>query len=96
MSVQASAPPAKLSPEQRTLYDDMKKGIETNFQGFKAMDKDGTLIALIGPWNPWLKFAKIGAPVLAAYQGAIVVTEAAETCARDRDPCHRCALPCRL
>ena len=63
---------------------------------FKAMDKDGTLIALIGPWNPWLKFAKIGAPVLAAYQGAIVVTEAAETCARDRDPCHRCALPCRL
>ena len=39
MSVQASAPPAKLSPEQHPLYDDKKKGIETNFQGFKAMTR---------------------------------------------------------
>ena len=53
-------PPAELSPEQRPLYDDMKRGIESSFQGFKAIGNDG---ALIGPWNPWLKFAKFGGPV---------------------------------
>ncbi len=53
-------PPAQLSDEQRPLYEDMKKGIETNFKGFKAIGDDG---ALIGPWNPWLKFAKFGGPV---------------------------------
>ncbi|MGO9546438.1 MAG: carboxymuconolactone decarboxylase family protein [Rhodomicrobium sp.] len=53
-------PPAKLSPAQRPLYEDMKKGIETNFKGFKAMRGDGTLI---GPWNPWLQFSKFGGPV---------------------------------
>lgn len=52
--------PADLTPEQRPLYDDMKRGIETNFKGFKAIDPDGRLI---GPWNPWLRFAKFGAPV---------------------------------
>lgn len=41
--------PAELSPEQRPLYDDMKRGIESSFQGFKAIGNDG---ALIGPWNP--------------------------------------------
>ncbi len=53
-------PPANLTPEQRPLYDDMKKGIETNFKGFTAIGGDG---ALIGPWNPWLKFSKFGGPV---------------------------------
>ena len=53
-------PPAKLSPEQRPLYEDMKKGIESNFQGFKAIAGDG---ALIGPWNPWLRFPKVGGPI---------------------------------
>jgi 4-carboxymuconolactone decarboxylase len=53
-------PPTQLSLEQRPLYDDMKKGIETSFQGFKAMGKDG---ALIGPWNPWLRFSRFGGPV---------------------------------
>jgi 4-carboxymuconolactone decarboxylase len=53
-------PPAKLNAEQRPLYDDMKKGIETNFKGFKAIGEDG---GLIGPWNPWLHYAKIGGPV---------------------------------
>ncbi len=53
-------PPAQLSPQQRPLYEDMKKGIETNFKGFKAIDSDGTLI---GPWNPWLRFAQFGGPV---------------------------------
>ncbi len=52
--------PADLTPEQKPLYDDMKKGIETNFKGFKAISEDG---ALIGPWNPWIKFPAIGGPV---------------------------------
>jgi hypothetical protein len=53
-------PPDKLTPEQRPLYEDMKKGIETSFKGFKAITDDGTLI---GPWNPWLHFPKFGGPV---------------------------------
>jgi len=52
--------PADLTAEQKPLYDDMKKGIETNFKGFKAIREDG---ALIGPWNPWLQFPAIGGPV---------------------------------
>jgi 4-carboxymuconolactone decarboxylase len=53
-------PPASLSPEQRPLYDDMRKGIESSFTGFKAIGDDG---ALIGPWNPWLHFPQFGGPV---------------------------------
>ena len=53
-------PPADLTAEQRPLYDDMRRGIETNFKGFKAIGDDG---ALIGPWNPWLHFAKFGGPI---------------------------------
>jgi 4-carboxymuconolactone decarboxylase len=53
-------PPSELSPEQRPLYDDMRKGIETNFKGFTAISETG---ALIGPWNPWLRFPKFGGPV---------------------------------
>jgi hypothetical protein len=53
-------PPSKIAPDQRPLYDDMRKGIETNFKGFTAISDDGTLI---GPWNPWLHFAKFGGPV---------------------------------
>ncbi len=53
-------PPQKMSPDQRPLYEDMKKGIETNFKGFTAIKEDGTLI---GPWNPWLHYAKFGKPV---------------------------------
>jgi 4-carboxymuconolactone decarboxylase len=49
-----------LSPDQRKLYQDMRAGIEKNFRGFTAIDKDG---ALIGPWNPWLRFPKFGGPV---------------------------------
>ncbi|MDI1351532.1 MAG: carboxymuconolactone decarboxylase family protein [bacterium] len=52
--------PDTLSPEQNSLYTDMKHGIESNFQGFQAIRDDG---ALIGPWNPWLKYSKIGAPM---------------------------------
>jgi hypothetical protein len=53
-------PPAKLTPEQRPLYDDMRRGIEQNFKGFKAIASSGELI---GPWNPWLHFPKFGKPV---------------------------------
>src|SRR5438552_19151592 len=52
--------PSDLSPEQRGLYNDMRNGIESNFKGFQAVDRDG---ALIGPWNPWLHFSKFGGPV---------------------------------
>jgi alkylhydroperoxidase family enzyme len=49
--------PLHLSGEQKPLYDDMKQGIETSFKGFQAIGPDGSLI---GPWNPWLRFPKIG------------------------------------
>jgi hypothetical protein len=39
-------PPTALSPEQRSLYDDMKAGIQRNFFNFKAIDDNG---ALLGP-----------------------------------------------
>ena len=53
-------PPSKLTSEQKPLYEDMRRGIQANFRGFVAMDGDGTLV---GPWNPWLRFAKYGGPV---------------------------------
>jgi 4-carboxymuconolactone decarboxylase len=52
--------PAALTPEQRPLYDDMRSGIEKNFQGFKTIAENG---ALIGPWNPWLHEPKFGKPI---------------------------------
>lgn len=52
--------PASLTAEQRPIYDDMRRGIETNFKGFTAIAPDG---ALIGPWNPWLTFSKFGGPI---------------------------------
>ena len=52
--------PPDLSPEQQKLPDDMRQGIESNFKGFQAINSDG---ALIGPWNPWLRFSKFGGPI---------------------------------
>jgi 4-carboxymuconolactone decarboxylase len=52
--------PADLTSDQRRLYEDMHRGIETNFKGFKAIAENGELI---GPWNPWLHFPKFGGPV---------------------------------
>jgi alkylhydroperoxidase family enzyme len=49
--------PADLTPEQRPLYDAMRKGIASNFNTFKAEREDG---ALMGPWNPWLHEPVIG------------------------------------
>lgn len=55
-------PPGQLSDEQKSLYDDMRKGIEAGFGGFETKRDDG---ALMGPWNPWLHEPKIGAAVWA-------------------------------
>jgi hypothetical protein len=49
--------PADLTSEQRPLYDDMRKGIASNFNAFKVEREDG---ALMGPWNPWLHEPAIG------------------------------------
>lgn len=49
--------PRDLTPEQKPLYDDMRKGIASSFNAFKTEREDG---ALIGPWNPWLHEPVIG------------------------------------
>ena len=49
--------PADLTPEQKLLYDSMRKGIASNFNAFKVEREDG---ALMGPWNPWLHEPGIG------------------------------------
>ncbi len=51
---------SEMSPEQSALYKDMRAGINNNFKGFQAVCDDGRLI---GPWNPWIRFAKFGGPV---------------------------------
>ena len=53
-------PPAELNAEQKPLFDDMKQGIATSFQGFVNIRDDG---ALLGPWNPWIHEPKFGKPV---------------------------------
>ena len=49
--------PADLTAEQKPLYDDMRKGIASNFNDFKVEREDG---ALMGPWNPWLHEPAVG------------------------------------
>src|ERR1700752_5261421 len=49
--------PADLTAEQKPLYENMKKGIASNFNAFKVLRDDG---ALMGPWNPWLHEPAIG------------------------------------
>ncbi|SJZ82587.1 hypothetical protein SAMN02745126_02447 [Enhydrobacter aerosaccus] len=53
-------PPSELSSEQRALYDDMRKGMASNFNAFRNMADDGSLI---GPWNAWLHEPIIGAAI---------------------------------
>jgi 4-carboxymuconolactone decarboxylase len=50
-------PPAELTAQQKSLYQDMRKGIASNFNAFKVEREDG---ALMGPWNPWLHEPEIG------------------------------------
>jgi 4-carboxymuconolactone decarboxylase len=49
--------PDELTPEQRTLYQDMRSGIASGFSAFKVIREDG---ALMGPWNPYLHEPTIG------------------------------------
>src|SRR5471030_428272 len=50
-------PPDKLTAKQKPLYDEMRKGIASNFNLFLVEREDG---ALMGPWNPWLHEPQIG------------------------------------
>lgn len=50
-------PPDALSAEQKSLYDDMVRGIDASFSVFQVKREDG---ALMGPWNPWLHEPAIG------------------------------------
>ncbi len=52
--------PQQLSAEQRRLYDDMQKGMKSNFNAFRNTDDNG---ALIGPWNAWLHEPVIGGAI---------------------------------
>jgi 4-carboxymuconolactone decarboxylase len=49
--------PEKLTPTQKSLYDEMRKGIARDFNAFAVEREDG---ALMGPWNPWLHDPAIG------------------------------------
>lgn len=49
--------PEDLGPEQKSLYDDMRRGIAGSFSDFKVEAENG---ALMGPWNPWLHEPRIG------------------------------------
>ncbi len=53
-------PPEQLTPEQKPLYADMKAGIASNFNAFKTIADDGSLV---GPWNAWLHEPVIGRAV---------------------------------
>jgi hypothetical protein len=54
--------PADLTDVQKPLYEDMKKGISSNFNVFLTVAPEGTpeAGALMGPWNPWLHEPRIG------------------------------------
>jgi 4-carboxymuconolactone decarboxylase len=58
-------PPAKLSAKQKPLYEDMKKGIASNFNLFQTIVPEGSpdAGALEGPWNPWLHEPRIGGAI---------------------------------
>ena len=57
--------PSELTAEQKSLYDDMKKGISSNFNAFVAVapEDDPKAGALMGPWNPWLRSPQFGKPI---------------------------------
>jgi 4-carboxymuconolactone decarboxylase len=49
--------PAKLTSEQRPLYENMKKGVSAKYDAFITMREDG---ALLGPWSAWLQDPELG------------------------------------
>jgi hypothetical protein len=78
--------PADVSPEQRPVYDDMRTGIEKNFQGFRSIAENG---ALMGPWNPWLHEPKFGLTDLGPDVGAFGLPFVEKHGEGGGDPCHR-------
>src|SRR5471030_924960 len=54
--------PKDLTAEQQPLYEDMRKGIASNFNAFKVEREDR---ALMGPWNTWLHDPGIGEAIWA-------------------------------
>ncbi|MFC0406955.1 carboxymuconolactone decarboxylase family protein [Roseomonas elaeocarpi] len=55
----APIPPGQLSPEQRSLDQQLRAGIAEHLKGFVSQRADG---ALIGPFIPMLHFPEFGAP----------------------------------
>lgn len=53
-------PPHRLTPEQASLYADMKAGINDHLTAFRSEDADG---ALVGPWSAWLHEPAIGGAI---------------------------------
>src|ERR1700685_2721012 len=49
--------PSALDPVQKDLYDDMRAGIATGFNGFRTALDDGSMI---GPWNASLHHPTVG------------------------------------
>jgi 4-carboxymuconolactone decarboxylase len=49
--------PSALDPIQKDLYDDMRAGIATGFNGFRTALDDGSMI---GPWNASLHHPAVG------------------------------------
>jgi 4-carboxymuconolactone decarboxylase len=49
--------PSALDPVQKDLYDDMRAGIATGFNGFRTALDDGSMI---GPWNASLHHPAVG------------------------------------
>lgn len=54
--------PGELTPEQKSFYDEMLKGISQNYTGSQTKTASG---ALVGPFNPWLHAPRFGRPVWA-------------------------------
>jgi 4-carboxymuconolactone decarboxylase len=52
--------PVELTADQKPIYEDMRRGIEEKFRGFIAIRDDG---ALLGPWNPWIRWPQFGGPI---------------------------------
>jgi hypothetical protein len=73
--------PSNLKSEQRSLYSDMRSGIESNFNGFTAIsDTD----ALIGPFNPLATLSKVWRSCLGACESSVDVADSAQARQRSR------------
>jgi 4-carboxymuconolactone decarboxylase len=46
-------PPSELTPEQKSLYDEMRKGIASNFNAFKVEREDDALMGALEPMAAW-------------------------------------------